>query len=342
VIVGIVAAAVILLYIIAFSQGRSVSFWPPKIGQRPSPSTSDRPTKATSVGTGEGGPIDARTILETASGQHVTIESGVYAGPTAALYRAKDVAGDWVMVKVFLVGLRPGSAAADLFRNEVRVAERLTHRSVVKVLDRGVHGAFPFIVMEYFGGGTLYDWLQTHDRLPGREILSIAGQVADAIDYAHSKGILHRDIKPENILFDSDPNGRIALSDFGIAQIFGAVEERLTASGENRIVGSVHYLAPEVVSRGINAISTESDIYSYAAVVFEMLAGRPPFGVEMSDFAVMSAKLNNDAPNVAEYRKGVGTDLAKRMALALSRVPEQRPKSARALLSGIEEQILRL
>ena len=92
--------------------------------------------------------------------------------------------------------------------------------------------------MEYLEG-TLRDWLRTRDRLPGHDIVSIASQVADAIDYAHSRGVLHRDVKPGNVLFESDPNGRVALSDFGIAVILGAVERTLRPQGASSRVRRV-------------------------------------------------------------------------------------------------------
>jgi eukaryotic-like serine/threonine-protein kinase len=97
--------------------------------------------------------------------------------------------------------------------------------------------------MQYFRGQSLKEWLDTHDRIPGPDILSIATQVADAMDFAHLNGITHRDIKPSNILIESDPKGRVVLSDFGVARVFGAAQIKITAS-RNELVGSRRVSGP--------------------------------------------------------------------------------------------------
>ena len=107
------------------------------------------------------------------------------------------------------------------------------------ILDTGIVGGYPFTVMEYYRGrDRSRSSCQTHDRIPGPDILSIATQVADAIDFAHSHGIVHRDIKPSNILIESDPRGRVVLSDFGVARVFGAVQ--ITILRQPAMSWSVH------------------------------------------------------------------------------------------------------
>jgi serine/threonine-protein kinase len=192
--------------------------------------------------------------------------------------------------------------------------------------------------MEYLGGGTLRDWLQSHDHIPGRDILAISGQIADAIDFAHAHGVVHRDIKPGNIMFESDPHGRVALGDFGIARILGAVERDITAEGE--FVGSPGYVAPEAYDG--HEISKASDIYSFGVVLYEMIAGKIPFDEIQEPLAILHAKLTQDAPDIRSHRKGIPEAVAVRLAQTLSRNPNKRPKSARAILSGIENQISKL
>lgn len=277
--------------------------------------------------------------LKTASGQKLTIESNFYGGANATLYRAKDSLGENIIVKVFWRGLMPSSPAWELFNQEQRTAEILTHRNIVKIFDRGLQGGYPFIVMEYFAGGTLRDWLWTHDRIPGADILAIAGQVADAIDFAHLRGVVHRDIKPGNILFESNPHDRVALGDFGIARIFGAVERNITAAG-GEFVGSPGYLAPEAFEG--REISKASDIYSFGVVLYEMIAGKIPFDEFQEVYAILQVKVNQDAPDIRTYRKGIPLEISERLSQTLSRSPSKRPKTARAVLSGIENCIGKL
>ncbi|MGH8651361.1 MAG: serine/threonine-protein kinase [Gammaproteobacteria bacterium] len=190
-------------------------------------------------------------------------------------------------------------------------------------------------VIEYFGGGTLRDWLRTHDRLPGPDIVSVVSQVADAIDYAHSRGIIHRDVKPGNILFESDPHGRVALSDFGIAVILGAVERDITAAG-GEFAGSPGYLAPELIAG--HAPTSQADIYSFGVVVYEMICKTVPFDEHKDVLAIVRAKLERDAPDIRTFRADVPEPIAKRLGQVLARDPTVRPTSARGILLGLEEE----
>lgn len=336
---GVLVTSATLIYLVAFFQGREISFWPPKIGQRPSKSTPLEPVLETkdTVSFTEAGPAVRRgTVLHTASGNKIVIESNFYGGANATLYRAKNSLNERVIVKVYWRGLMPGSPSWELFNQEQRTAEILTHRNVVKTLDRGLFGGYPFTIMEYLDGGTLRDWLRAHEHMPGPDILSIAGQVADAIDFAHSRGVIHRDIKPGNILFESDAHGRVALGDFGIARILGAVERDITATG-GEFVGSPGYLAPEVLEG--REISKASDIYSFGVVLYEIIAGRIPFDEFQDVFAILRVKVSQDAPDIRTYRGDVPEGIATRLAQTLSRHTSKRPKSARTVLSGLEKEI---
>jgi len=351
---GVGVTATTLIYVIAFLQGRSISFWPPSIGEKPSqpqkPESAREKTQPFSVVSGSSdspavsdfhsNPIVQKgTVLKTASGKKLVIESNFYGGANATLYRAKNSSNEDAIVKVFWRGLMPGSPSWELFSQEQRTAEILTHRNIVKTLDRGLHGGYPFTVMEYFAGGTLRDWLRTRDHILGIDILSIVGQVADAIDFAHSQGVVHRDIKPGNILIESDPHGRVALGDFGIARILGAVQRDITAAG-GEFVGSPGYLAPEVFDG--REISKASDIYSFGVVLYEMIAGKIPFDEFQEVYAILQVKVNKDAPDIRSYRKGISEEIALRLAQTLNRSPNKRPKSAREVLSGIEKAIGKL
>lgn len=340
--ISIVCISIVLIYIVAFFQGRSISFWPPSIGERPNKQQRESQTLPESTQPHESNfsPVVQRgTNLTTATGNNVIIGSNFYGGANATLYRAKYFNGDDVMVKLFWRGLMPGSPPFELFRQEQRAAEILVHRNIVTILDRGLHGGYPFIVMEYFGGGTLRDWLRSYDHIPGQDILAIASQVASAIDYAHSRGVIHRDIKPGNILFESKPRDRVALGDFGIARIFGAVQRDITAiSGE--FAGSPGYLAPEVFLE--REITKSSDIYGFGVVLYEMISGKIPFDETQEVYAILQRKVSQDAPDIRSYRLNVSNDIAIRLASTLSRNPNERPTTALKVLIGIEQSIEKL
>lgn len=342
----ILIVTIAVIYAVAFAQGRSISFWPPSIGEHPKPQTSAQTggdMAASSVvaptGISPSPVVDRGTILQAASGMSYRISSAFYGGANATLYKAEDARGNAVIAKMYWRGLVPNSPPWELFQQEQRTAEILTHRNIVRNLDRGLRAGYPFSVIEYLGGGTLRDWLRTHDRLPGPDILSIASQVADAIDYAHSRGVIHRDIKPGNVLFESDPGGRVALSDFGIAVILGAVERDITAAG-GEFAGSPGYLAPELIEGCTPTL--QADLYSFGVVLYEMISKVVPFDDYRDVLAIIRAKVNHDAPDIRTFRPDVSAEIAERLAQVLARAPSLRPTSAHAVLSGIEERIRRL
>lgn len=296
---------VAVIYAVAFAQGRSISFWPPSIGERPKPATSaQRGGEGVGSSAPTGAPqspvVDRGSTLQAASGKSYRVSSAFYGGANATLYKAEDPGGKAVLAKVYWRGLAPNSPPWELFQQEQRTAEILTHRNIVQTLDRGLRAGYPFTILEYLRGGTLRDWLRTHDRLLGHDILSIASQVADAIDYAHSRGVIHRDVKPGNVLFESDPNGRVALSDFGIAVILGAVERDITVAG-GEFAGTPGYLAPELIEGG--PPTRQADLYSFGIVLFEMIAKVVPFDDNRDILAIIRAKVDNDAPGIRTFIK---------------------------------------
>ncbi|HYM22510.1 MAG TPA: serine/threonine-protein kinase [Vicinamibacterales bacterium] len=337
----IVGVAASTLYIVAFVQGRSISFWPPSIGARPTPPTTNGVARDLAIRADipPNPVVDRGTVVRAASGASYTIASPFYGGANATLYKASDPVGRAVIVKVYWRGLAPNSPAWELFQHEQRASEGLNHRNIVKTLDRGLRAGYPFTVFDLLAGGTLRDWLRTHDRVPGDDIVSIAGQVADAIDYAHSQGVVHRDVKPGNILFESDPRGRVALSDFGVASMLGAVERDITASG-GEFAGSAGYLAPESISG--RAPTQAVDVYSFGVVVYEMISKSMPFDERGDVLAIIRAKVDQDAPDIRRFRPDVPEAIARRLASTLAREPGGRPPTARAVLAGIEDGIRKL
>lgn len=339
---GLLAASAVTIYIVAFFQGRSVSFWPPNIGAKPS-STQDgsRPPLPTSeeqaIPILPGGELSlkAGTSIVTAGGKTVITDSNSYTGGQAALIRGRLDSGERVIIKLFWRGLNPRSSAWTTFSREYQASESLNHHNIVRVFDRGLWNGYPFLVSEYMAGGTLYDLIHSRDRISGTEILSIAEQIAAGLDYAHLQGRIHRDIKPGNILLDGDAYGRVAISDFGIARILGAFQTSVTAASPG-FEGTPAYVAPEVFTS--SPVTASVDIYAFGVVLFEMIAGRCPFREVESVYELFRVKLHQPVPHLNQYR-AVPEALNKLLLDTLDPNPERRPKSARGLISGAENML---
>ncbi|HET7600768.1 MAG TPA: serine/threonine-protein kinase [Gemmatimonadales bacterium] len=199
------------------------------------------------------------------------IERLIGEGGTATVYRAHDLRhGRKVAIKL----LRPELAAsigADRFLREIRLAARLQHPHILPLYDSGQAGGVLYYVMPLVEGESLRARLAREPQLPLREALRITREVADALAYAHAQGVVHRDIKPENILLH---NGHALVADFGVALAADIGGEKLTRSGIS--VGTPHYMSPEQAA-GEPALDGRSDVYSLGCVLYEMLAGDPPF-----------------------------------------------------------------
>jgi len=332
---GLLAITVTVIYAVAFSQGREVSFWPPKIGAKPA-AAKEQPSQTAPLDAHVPLMLDKRSILVAASGERYEIGTRLYSGSTAGLFLASSKVLPKVVAKVYWVGPEPNSPVWESFNRELRVSEILQHRNIVRVFDRGIAGGYPFLIMEYLAGGTLRDWLDAHDQIRGGPLLSISTQIADAIDFAHSRGVLHRDLKPGNVLLESDESGRVAVSDFGIARLLGAAREAITA--ENMFAGTIAYIAPEAL-RGENP-TTDSDVYAFGVILFEMITRSRLYG-DLMGFALAQKILAADAPDIRDFRP-VSERLSERIRSTLSRDRQKRPSSARAVLSGIESELLAL
>jgi len=214
---------------------------------------------------------ELETRLFTALIERYRLERELGSGGMATVYLARDLKHERdVAVKV----LRPELAAmlgVDRFLNEIRISARLDHPHILTLIDSGAADGFLYYVMPFVRGESLRGKLTRERQLGLGETLDIARQISSALDYAHRQGVVHRDIKPENILLHE---GEAVLADFGIAV---AVEEaggnRLTESGMS--LGTPQYMSPEQAV-GERHLDARSDVYSIAAVVYEMLAGEPP------------------------------------------------------------------
>ena len=193
-------------------------------------------------------------------------------GGMATVYLAQDLKhGRPVAIKV----LRPELAAAlgaERFLREIEIAARLTHPHILPLHDSGEANGFLYYVMPYLEGESLRDRLNREPQLPVEEAVRIAREVASALSYAHSHDVVHRDIKPENILLSG---GEAVVADFGIARaIVAAGTEKLTDTG--LAVGTPGYMSPEQATAEAH-IDGRADTYALGCVLYEMLAGHPPF-----------------------------------------------------------------
>ena len=226
--------------------------------------------------------------------------------------------------KVAIKVLRPelGSVVgADRFLREIEIAARLTHPHVLPLHDSGEQDGLLYYVMPYVEGESLRDRLKRTGTVPLREALRVARDVADALAYAHKRGIVHRDIKPENILLSE---GHALVADFGIARALStAGGQKLTSTGI--ALGTIHYMSPEQALT--EEVDDRSDIYSLGCVLFEMLTGHPPLQ-GASARAVMSQLASEGAPSLATTAPSVPRDVARVVDTALAADASDRFASA--------------
>jgi serine/threonine-protein kinase len=232
-----------------------------------------------------------------------------------------------VALKVMHPHLADGASGADFvarFRREARTAARLTHPGLVSVFDQGVDGDTSYLTMEYVDGTTLRRRLGELGALPLGEALRVTESVLDALTAAHRTGLVHRDIKPENVLLDGDD--RVKLADFGLAR---AVTE-VTSTTTGTVLGTVAYLAPELVTRGV--ADARTDVYATGILLFEILTGRQPFTGE-TPIQVAFQHVNLDIPAPSELVEWLPSEVDELVEALAARDPADRPLDAGAALA---------
>ena len=211
------------------------------------------------------------------------------AGSSATVYLAEDRSlRREVAVKVLRTGLSTDSAFLKRFRAEAVAVAGLNHPHVLRVFDWGEADGDAWLVTEYLAGGSLRDVLDHQGRLPIEQVVSIGGQAADGLAYAHARGFVHRDVKPSNLLFDDA--GRIRITDFGVAR---ALAEAAWTEPEG-LIGTVRYTSPEQ-ARGL-PVDGRADVYSLALVLYECLTGIVPFAAD-TQVATLTARVDAALPD---------------------------------------------
>ena len=265
---------------------------------------------------------DLLHILRGDLADRYTIERELGRGASATVYLARDHKHERrVAIKALYPELSVG-LGAERFLREIRVVARLQHPHILPLYDSGQAGRYLFYVMPYMEEGSLGDRLERERQLPLADAVRITREVADALGYAHSFGIVHRDIKPENILF---LGGHAVVTDFGIARaISEARDEQITLPG--LAVGTPTYMSPEQ-ARGAAELDGRSDVFSLGCVLYEMLTGEPPSpGPRVR--ALVDAATADPVPALRRARDGVPPQVEEALRIALARVPAERYATA--------------
>jgi eukaryotic-like serine/threonine-protein kinase len=263
------------------------------------------------------------------------IQEAIGAGGMGVVYRAFDrEVGETVAIKA----LRPeldqlDPTLLDRFKQELRLARRITHRNVVRTFDLGEVEGIYYITMEFVHGTTVATLIREAGRLAVPAALTIGKQICRALEVAHEEGIVHRDIKPQNLLVD--PSGFLKVMDFGIARLTErrpAGADTLTAAGV--VVGTPQYMAPEQLFG--EPVDSRTDLYATGAVLFECLTGRRVFEAP-SLMALLARHMNEAPPGPDSLNPEIPGTLSRIIARALERRPEARWASATELLHALEQ-----
>lgn len=247
------------------------------------------------------------------------------AGGMATVHKAEDqVLGRHVAIKRLLPHLAADPEAAERFRREAQAAARLNHPGIVTVYDTGEDEQGPYIVMEMIEGESLASIVAREDPLGAAETVAIVRGAAEALDHAHANKVVHRDIKPSNLIVEND--GQVRLTDFGIAR---AMEDPTMVTSTGEVVGTLAYMAPEILAG--EPATPAADIYSLAAVTYQLLTGRPPF--EADNIGALIARIREEPP--PPLGPGVPAEIAAGVLRALDKDPAVRPDSAGAFATSL-------
>jgi TolB-like protein/Tfp pilus assembly protein PilF len=254
-------------------------------------------------------------------------------GGMATVWLAHDLKLDRpVALKV----LRPDIASAltsARFIREIRVTGNLSHPHIVPLFDSGEEQGFLYYVMPYVPGETLRQRLDREKQLPIGDALRITGEVAYALDYAHRQGIVHRDIKPENIMLSE---GHALVADFGVSRAIAVADptDKLTESG--LAIGTLHYMSPEQ-AEGRREVDGRADVYALGCVLYEMLAGVPPFQGATAESLLRQHLMETPRP-VTTFRAGVDRRIERAVAGALAKAPADRWQSGEEFVAALHRR----
>lgn len=263
---------------------------------------------------------------QTLGKYHILAEIG--RGGMGTVYKAHDTVLDRVVaIKVLAPHLAGNEEFVQRFLHEARSAGRLDHPHIVTIHDVAQVAGYSFIVMKYLEGRSLAEILRREGPLAPERTVRILAQIAEALDYAHARGLVHRDVKPGNILVDTQDQA--TLTDFGIAR--GGEGTRLTQAG--MVIGTPAYMAPEQVKG--TPVGPPTDVYALGVVAYEMLGGRPPFEGDTS--RVLFAHVYEAPPPLPQLNPKIPPALGAVVQQALAKEPGERFGSAGAFVAALRQ-----
>jgi serine/threonine protein kinase/tetratricopeptide (TPR) repeat protein len=275
--------------------------------------------------------MELRDQLQSALGTSYTLERELHGGGMSRVFVAQDeTLGRRVVVKVLAPELG-GSVNFDRFKREISVAARLQHPHIVPLLSAGEIDGVPYFTMPFVEGESLRAHV-ARGELPVAEAVAILRDIAKALDYAHSKGVVHRDIKPDNVLLT---NGSAAVTDFGVAKaISSSTQGEATLTSIGVALGTPAYMAPEQASAD-PATDHRADIYAFGVTAYEMLAGRSPFAARSAQ-QLFAAHATAIPTSLERVRPAVPPAVAELVMRCLEKRPADRPQNAREVLAALD------
>jgi eukaryotic-like serine/threonine-protein kinase len=267
--------------------------------------------------------------MEQIFGDRYEVQGRIGVGGMAEVWRGYDrVLNRTVAIKTLLPQFARDASFVDRFRREAQAAARLNHHGIVSVYDSGTDGETPYIVMQFIEGRTLADYLASGKTIPPMKAAQVAKEIAEALAAAHSEGVIHRDIKPANVMVTRD--GKVLVMDFGIARLISGPE---TAPQTSAVLGTASYLSPEQAQG--QSVDARTDIYALGVVLYEMLAGRPPFTGD-SPMAIAYKQVNATPEAPSSVNPDVPPELDAVVMRALSKNPANRYQTGQEFADDLE------
>ncbi|HEX9563746.1 MAG TPA: serine/threonine-protein kinase [Gemmatimonadaceae bacterium] len=277
---------------------------------------------------------DLMARLSAALADRYRIERQLGAGGMATVYLATDLRHQrQVALKVLRADLAK-SLGPDRFLREIRIAANLNHPHILALFDSGEADGFLYYVMPYLAGSSLRERIEREGELPIREAVKIIHEVADALAFAHSQGVVHRDIKPDNVMLTGS---HAVVADFGVAKAVSEATGRDTITTAGVALGTPAYMAPEQATAD-PLVDHRADIYALGVMAYQLLTGRTPF-MAATPQAVLAAHVTEEPDPPRKYRKQVSAELEAVIMKCLAKRPADRWQSAGELLPYLDAAI---
>ena len=261
-----------------------------------------------------------------------SVEREIGRGGAARVFLAQDPQGKTVVLKILHPELLV-SVTADRFLREIGILRRLNHPHIAHLIDSGERDWLVYYVMPFVEGPTLKHALHQYRRFSVRRVASLASELLSGLEYAHQQGVVHRDVKPDNIIVG--PTGAVLL-DFGIARaIEVSGSERLTRSGI--AIGTSTYMSPEQIAAESD-VDLRTDLYSLGCVLFECLAGHPPYQ-HANEVVVLQMHQTEPVPDVRNARPETPAALAELLMRAMAKQRDERFATAAEMAAGIVVEV---